>query len=38
VHKHTDRPGEDANVDQITQGVLNEVCEYFEFDDEDRTA
>jgi hypothetical protein len=25
-------------VDQIIQGVLNEVCEYFDFDDEDCPA
>jgi predicted Zn-dependent protease with MMP-like domain len=29
---------EDAIVDQIVQGVLNEVCEYFDVDDEDRPA
>jgi hypothetical protein len=38
AHKHTDTPGEEAIVDQIVQGILNEVCEYFDFDDEDRTA
>ena len=38
AHKHTDTPGEDAIVDQIIQGVLNEVCEYFDFDDEDCPA
>jgi predicted Zn-dependent protease with MMP-like domain len=38
AHKHTDTPGEDAIVDQIVQGVLNEICEYFDFDDEDRPA
>jgi predicted Zn-dependent protease with MMP-like domain len=38
AHKHTDAPGEDAIVDQIVQGVLNEVCEYFDVDDEDRPA
>ncbi len=32
------RAGEDAIVDQIVQGVLNEVCEYFDVDDEDRPA
>jgi hypothetical protein len=32
AHKHTDAPGEDAIVDQVVQGVLNEVCEYFDFD------
>jgi predicted Zn-dependent protease with MMP-like domain len=38
AHKQTDAPGEDAIVDQIVQGVLNEVCEYFDVDDEDRPA
>jgi len=38
AHKHTDAPGEDAIVDQIIQGVLNDVCEYFDVDDEDRPA
>ena len=38
AHKHTDAPGEDAIVDQIVQGVLHEVCEYFDVDDEDRPA
>jgi len=38
AHKHTDTPGEDAIVDQIIQGVLNEVCDYFDFDDEGRPA
>jgi hypothetical protein len=38
AHKHTDTPEEDAIVDQIGQGVLNEVCGYFDFDDEDRPA
>ncbi|WP_437605151.1 hypothetical protein WMF20_28720 [Sorangium sp. So ce834] len=38
AHKHTDTPEENAIVDQIIQGVLNEVCEYFDFDDEDCPA
>ena len=38
AHKHTDTPGENAIVDQIVRGVLNEVCDYFDFDDEDRPA
>ena len=38
AHKHTDAPGEDAIVDQIVLGVLNEVCEYFDVDDEDHPA
>ncbi|HEU4408207.1 MAG TPA: hypothetical protein VFS43_23290 [Polyangiaceae bacterium] len=36
--KHTDTPEENAIVDQIIQGVLNEVCEYFDSDDEDCPA
>ncbi|WP_437938952.1 hypothetical protein [Sorangium sp. So ce341] len=38
AHKHTDTPEENAIVDQIIQGVLNEVCEYFDFDDGDCPA
>lgn len=38
AHKRTDTPGEGAIVDQITQGVLDEVCEYFDFEAEDRPA
>ncbi|QRN98477.1 hypothetical protein JRI60_05325 [Archangium violaceum] len=38
AHKHTDTPEENAIVDQLIQGVLNEVCEYFDFDDEDCPA
>jgi hypothetical protein len=35
---NTDTAGEKAIVDQIVQAILNEVCEYFDFDGEDRTA
>ncbi|WP_224364194.1 hypothetical protein [Hyalangium versicolor] len=38
AHKHTDTPGEEAIVDPIIQGVLNQICESFGFDDEDRSA
>jgi hypothetical protein len=38
AHKHTGTPGEEAFVDQSIEGVLNEICEYFDFDDEDRSA
>ncbi|AUX34110.1 MULTISPECIES: hypothetical protein [Sorangium] len=38
THKHTDTPEENAIVDQIIQGVLDEVCEHFDFDDEDCPA
>lgn len=35
AHKHTDRPDADAIKDQIVTGILNEVCEYFAFDEEE---
>ncbi|MBI3184698.1 MAG: hypothetical protein HYZ28_21385 [Myxococcales bacterium] len=38
AHKHTDAPGEDAIKDQVTQAVLSEVCEYFDFADESDPA
>jgi hypothetical protein len=34
AHKHTDAPGEEAIQEQIAQGVLNEICEVFAFDEE----
>lgn len=34
AHKHTDHPDEAMTKDQILQGILNEVCAYFNFDDE----
>lgn len=33
AHKYTDAPGKDVIVDQIVQGVLNAICECFDFDD-----
>lgn len=33
AHKHTDHPDEATIKDQVLQGILNEVCEYFEFED-----
>lgn len=33
AHKHTDTPGEETIRDEIVTGILNEVCEYFDFDD-----
>lgn len=34
AHKHTDKPDEAKIEEQIVTAVVNEVCEYFEFDDE----
>ena len=34
AHKHTDAPTEHAIKDEILQGILNEVCEWFAFDEE----
>jgi hypothetical protein len=31
AHKHTNKPGEAAVKEEILQGILNEVCEYFDF-------
>lgn len=33
AHKHTDAPGEAATQDTVLQGILNEVREWFEFDE-----
>ncbi len=33
AHKHTDAPGEAAIKDEVLQGILNEVCEVFAFDE-----
>ena len=32
AYKHNDDPGEDAIKDAITEAVINEVCEWFEFE------
>lgn len=33
AHKHTDEPDEELIKEQITQAVINEICEWFEFPD-----
>ncbi len=37
AHKHTDAPDEETIKGQIVTGILNEICEYFDFDDGDFT-
>lgn len=37
AHKHTDTPDSETIKDQIVTGILNEVSEYFAFDDEVRS-
>lgn len=34
AHKHTDTPDEETIKDQIVTAILNEICEYFDFDNE----
>jgi hypothetical protein len=31
AHKHTDKPHEQAIKDEIADGVINAICEYFDF-------
>lgn len=33
AHKHTDTPAPEQIRDAIETAVLNEICEWFEFDD-----
>ena len=37
AHKHTDTPDAETIKDQILTGILNEVSECFDFDDEARS-
>ena len=37
AHKHTDEPTAEVVQDQIVTAILNEVCEWFAFDEENRT-
>lgn len=31
--KHNDNPDEDAIIDRIQQEVMNQICEWFKFED-----
>lgn len=33
AHKHTDTPGEDVIKERIESAIMEQICEYFEFDD-----
>ena len=33
AYKHTDNPTMDYIISQLNDGVLTEICEYFQFDD-----
>ena len=33
AYKHTDNPTMDHIISQLNDGVLNEICEHFQFDD-----
>ena len=34
AHKHTDTPTAETMRDQVIIAVINEICEYFDFDNE----
>jgi hypothetical protein len=35
AHKYLENPSEEAIKEQLLQGILNEICEYFDFDKPD---
>lgn len=35
AHKHTDKPTEEAVKNDIENEVLNAICEFFKFEDEE---
>ncbi len=37
AHKHADNPSEDVIKDKISDDVMNEICEWFNFNDEEET-
>jgi len=36
AHKHTDKPDEASLKEEVLQGIVNEVCEVFDFDEVSR--
>lgn len=36
AHKHTDTPDEASLKEEVLQGIVNEVCEVFDFDEPSR--
>jgi len=34
AHKHIENPNEETICDNIEREIMNELCEYFSFDDE----
>ena len=38
AHKHTDTPTPETVRDLVIVAVINEICEYFNFDDEPNSA